>query len=312
MNYSRKSKLLTFMGSLLLILAISLGAAAAIRHTRQAQKGRTELLQDAESAKDRLLDPAAGAIAGLCGELLNWSFDPVTGELVISGAGDMFDYQVGFEAPWYSYRDGIQTITVRQGVTRIGVCAFYNCGNLTSVSLPDSLEELGNRAFRGCKSLEVVNLPRKLRKIGVHCFLRAECLEQINVSPENTTFSSQDGVLFSADGSVLVLFPQARRGTYTVPDGVTVIQNHAFSDCRFLTDITIPASVVSMDAAFSGECYLRSAVFLGDAPRGQNGFPWVADGFVLYRYESASGWTPGAWTRYPQIYLQTEAPFERM
>ncbi|MBQ1413133.1 MAG: Ig-like domain-containing protein [Clostridia bacterium] len=43
-------------------------------------------------------------------------------------------------------------------VTAIGECAFENCAELTSVYLPDSVEQIGARAFAGCGQLAEVHL----------------------------------------------------------------------------------------------------------------------------------------------------------
>jgi hypothetical protein len=41
-------------------------------------------------------------------------------------------------------------------VTKIGDSAFYNCKELTSISIPDSVTSIGDDAFEGCTSLKTV------------------------------------------------------------------------------------------------------------------------------------------------------------
>ena len=44
-------------------------------------------------------------------------------------------------------------------VTRIGDDAFRNCGGLSSVTIPDSVESIGWRAFYDCSGLTSVTIP---------------------------------------------------------------------------------------------------------------------------------------------------------
>jgi hypothetical protein len=40
-------------------------------------------------------------------------------------------------------------VTIPEGVTKIGDCAFEDCSSLTSVYLPGSVESMGEEAFAG-------------------------------------------------------------------------------------------------------------------------------------------------------------------
>jgi len=63
----------------------------------------------------------------------------------------------------------------------------------------------------------------------------------------NPEYSSLDGVLFNKDLTTLILCPGAKRGSYTIPDGVTTIGGSAFYGCTSLTDVTIPDGITSLD-----------------------------------------------------------------
>ncbi len=67
----------------------------------------------------------------------------------------------------YSFRDPAaapQSCTVEAGTERIAPYAFARCAGLTSIVLPDTLQEIGSRAFLDCAALtEIVGLRDELK-----------------------------------------------------------------------------------------------------------------------------------------------------
>ena len=202
--------------------------------------------------------------AGSCGTNLRWLLDP-SGQLTISGTGDMEEYSINFEmdgsdyiwystSPWYALRDQILTVNVESGVTSIGSEAFTNCSQLSSVSLPDTVTAIGDGAFRICSSLTSFTLPAGLTSIGRYAFANCDHLAAFSVAGGNTAFAVDDGVLFSYDLSRLIAYPAAKTdSSYSVPDSVTEIGSLAFAGCKSLTNIQLGSHVTNIgESAFEG------------------------------------------------------------
>ena len=114
-------------------------------------------------------------------------------------------------------------------VTSIRCSAFYSCDSLTSVSIPDSVEQIGTNLFVGCSKLKT-----------------------ISVSPDHPYFATIDGVLFRKADKALISYPAGiSSSTYTIPQGITAIGDSAFYYCDSLTSVSIPDSVTAIgDRAF--------------------------------------------------------------
>ena len=71
----------------------------------------------------------------------------------------------------------------------------------------------------------------------------------MTVSSENKTFTEKNGILYSKDGKTLYYYPDYKTDTsFTVGSGVTTIAYGAISN-DYLTKLTIPSSVQSMDSS---------------------------------------------------------------
>lgn len=115
-------------------------------------------------------------------------------------------------------------------VTSIGMGAIDSCSSLTNIDIPDSVTSIGNGAFGFCP-----------------------LLASIDVAAENPSYSSQDGVLFTKDKTVLMKYPAKKQNTaYGIPNTVTSIGDDAFENCALLTSIDIPNGVTNIgDNAFA-------------------------------------------------------------
>ncbi|MCL1932714.1 MAG: leucine-rich repeat domain-containing protein, partial [Candidatus Azobacteroides sp.] len=214
--------------------------------------------------------------SGTTGPLI-WSLNSA-GTLTISGNGAMPDYSPG-GLPWYNYQSNIKTVILSNGVTSIGNYAFYSCSNLTSITIPNSVRSIGSYAFYYCPNLTSISIPSGVTSIGSYAFFYCSnltsitipssvtnigsygvfyyCsnLTSINVASDNVNYSSENGVLFNKNKTILIAFPRGKNGIYTIPNSVTSIGSDAFGYCSNLTSITIPSSVTNISSYAFQYCF---------------------------------------------------------
>ncbi len=171
----------------------------------------------------------------------------------------------------FSELKNVKTIVVPPSVTYIGKNAFDGCEHLESITLPDGLTEIGKNAFAYCWSLKTISIPNSVETIGEGAFWFCSGLTGFAVGEENASYSSENGVLFNKDKTVLIQYPTAKAdASYSVPEGVKNISQNAFKDCANLAGITIPASVTSIGRyAFDNTAWLNNkpdgVVYIGNA-----------------------------------------------
>ena len=143
----------------------------------------------------------------------------------------------------------LETVVIPTGVTHIAD-GLLSYSGITSIDIPDSVTSMGDGVFDTCEKLKSVKIGCSLSEVGNFAFNLCTALETIDVSPNNPIYKSVDNVLFSKDGTEILLYPSLKEGAeYTVPDGVTKIDDCAFRVCPNLKRVIIPEGVTAI-----GEC----------------------------------------------------------
>lgn len=173
----------------------------------------------------------------------------------------------------------------RRKVTVLGNSTFQYCtqaSDIESVTLPDSLTTIEKNAFYNCEKLKSVTIPPNVSSIGLAAFvegLSESSLTEIKVDPENPYFSEKDGVVFSKDGTKLIVFPSGRSGDYQIPDGTVSVGDYAFYYCVNVSSITVPGSVRSLGEGAFGNCSSLTKTVLNE------GLEEIGE----YAFQSSSG-----------------------
>lgn len=116
-------------------------------------------------------------------------------------------------------------------VVRIDERAFYNCENLNSIELPDSITEIGASAFRGCSGLTGISLPDGLKAISSDCFHGCTDLRSVDIPSSVQQISER--AFYECESLEEIVFP----------DSLQKIDSSAFRRCNSLGEIQIPLSV---------------------------------------------------------------------
>lgn len=151
----------------------------------------------------------------------------------------------------FRFCDYLSQVTFPETLIKINSYAFYDCQKLKNITLPNSLEEIEDSAFGFCSSLASINIPARTT-MGSQVFELCDSLTGIWVDENNENYASDDkGILFTKDKTVILQCPGSYAGSYTVPDGVTTIDDQAFAYCDQITGIVLSETVSKIgDQAF--------------------------------------------------------------
>lgn len=173
--------------------------------------------------------------SGKCGPACEWLF--TESKFVVKGEGDMMDFKMDVDLC-----DRVEEVVIKQGIGNICDEAFSNCVNLSSVTLPSSLEYIGINAFRGCRSLTMIYLMEGLESIQDGAF---EDCEKLNTVSLPAGLESIGERAFCGCGSLTEI---------ELPDGLTAIGAEAFRNTG-IRSVKVPDSVTDFDrSAFNTNC----------------------------------------------------------
>lgn len=170
---------------------------------------------------------------------------------------------------------GLKSIAIPASVTKIQYNAFEGCKNLSSVTFADGSADLsfGNKVFLNCTSLNNLTLPARLSNAGYGSFQGCTALTNLTVDSSSTALVVQDGSLYekNSDGvsyTMNTYAPTSTATSFTVPGTVnglpvTGIGRMVFQNNAYLTNVTVPASVVMFDSYCFNGCSALSKVSLG-------------------------------------------------
>lgn len=154
-------------------------------------------------------------------------------------------------------------VTIPDAVTLISDYAFYLCRGLTNIDIPIHVTALGDYAFTG-SGLVRISIPANLASLGDYVFQSCGNLRGFDVDAANPNYSSLGGVLFDKKQAVLIRYPEGLTSpSYLIPGTVKTVGLGAFQASKLVT-VGIPSGVTNiLDDAFNGSIKL-SAISIPD------------------------------------------------
>jgi hypothetical protein len=160
---------------------------------------------------------------------------------------------------------GLTAVVIGNSVKTIGAAAFSECICLTNLSIGRSVERIDVRAFSDCHGLESLVIPSSVTRIAGGAFSGCKSMKGIYVDPDNQSYTSIDGVLFSKNKDTVVQYPGGKHGSYAIPAGVRVIGSYSFSECGGLSGVIIPDSVQLIWSCSFHFCTNLASVSIGNS-----------------------------------------------
>ena len=209
------------------------------------------------------------AKSGTYGENITWTFDDSTGTLTFSGSGDMADTPAGEFTPWEkNFRTEVKHIIINDGITNIGMNAFYDIDQAEDISIPQSVTAIKSGALEGCESIKELHLPNKLKSIGADAFFLMGSCKGFYIDAPETAYHTEDGVLFN--DRTLEAYPQGNtRTSYRVPYGTEEIESNiaGFANTPNLQTVYIPETMTKTNSQmfyndFSRDIHMSKPLYI--------------------------------------------------
>lgn len=164
----------------------------------------------------------------------------------------------------YVFREctNLESVTIGNSVKTIEEYAFRDCTSLKNIKIPNSVTYISSWAFQGCTSLTDVFIGTSVERLDAEVFLGCNSMERILVDQKNPYLYTMGYVLFNKDRTILLYYPQARQGAYTIPEEVRRIDFRAFANCANLTsvDMSKTVSIEIKDDAFLSCTNLKTII----------------------------------------------------
>ena len=163
--------------------------------------------------------------------------------------------------------------TIPESVTSLEPYALQG-SSLNTIQLPNKLTLIREGALSYMSGISSINIPENVTDIEPNAFAFSG-LTEIKVDENNKHYADKDGVLFDKNLSTLICYPCSYPETeYTVPSGVSRIEEYSFYGVTNLQEIIIPSSVTTIS---NNVFYRHFGKITINKPKGSiSGAPWGA------------------------------------
>ena len=147
----------------------------------------------------------------------------------------------------------VSDVTLTGSGLGISAHAFSGCRGLTSVTIPEGVERIGLFAFAGCTNLSSVTIPSSMMDIGDFDFLTTGKFAD----------GKEDGLWI--EGDWLLGYVGDAPAEVTVPEGVKYIAPFAFAAQYDLEVVNLPSTLVTIGYGAFQDCFGINEVTIPDS-----------------------------------------------
>ena len=97
--------------------------------------------------------------------------------------------------------------------------------------------------FEGCSNLSTITIPKNVTSFSGSYDTNGNRIESYILAEGNTSLSVADGIVYNKAKTILMACPTNKSGAIVIPETVTEIKSYAFSGCKLVTSLTLPASL---------------------------------------------------------------------
>lgn len=145
----------------------------------------------------------------------------------------------------------LTSVSLPSSLEEIAESGFQDCSQLTQITLPESLKIIGRFAFSYCDGIKEITIPASVQKIGMGAFSTSG-IEKLVIKDLAKWCAIENGGGIIKENTKVFLNDQEIKDLI-IPDGVTIIGPNAFNGFKGLETVTVPADVDSIgDNAFLG------------------------------------------------------------
>ena len=243
-----KRRIFTLLLTLTMALSLlPVGAAAAEEFSFSVSGGEATLIGCAKTVTGDVVIPSSylGSPVTAIGELafLNADRAGITSVTIPEGVR-----RIGRAA--FSDLAAMTEVELPATLETIGESAFQDCAALTEVTLPEQVKALGALAFRSCGQLRAVTLPKGLKTIGEGAFQscyrlkRVEFLGSLDAIPASCFYACQSLAELRLPETVKSIgaeaFAYCGMEDLALPADLETVGDRAFYDCSALRTVTLP------------------------------------------------------------------------
>lgn len=157
----------------------------------------------------------------------------------------------------FSKNKVLKSVEISKGIEGILEGSFFNCTNLESVKLPDTITSIGPDVFSGTKWL------KKMRKTSDNHIVIVNNVLLDGKEAEGKTIIPT-GAAIVAEGA----FQENKNITSVViPKGITKISQSAFNGCGRLEEVQLPEEITDIDEYAFSYCYNLKDIHLPSSVR---------------------------------------------